>query len=97
MLKNERSIKRMLQKTISVDISLTSREIEYELWNMDAVQRVDLILAMAQRFKTQPHLTLMQLQEISDEINREHLLTDEERQDAIHLFETIAEYLKGET
>ncbi len=85
----------MLQKTISVDISLTSREIEYEIWNMDAVQQVDLILAMAQRFKTQPNLTLMQLQGISDEINHERLLNDEERGYAIHLFETIAEYLKG--
>lgn len=79
-------------RTETFEITLTSREIENEIWGLDSVQQVDLILAMAQRYKNDQHHVLMQLTNIADDFKE--MLTDEERRYALRLLEDIITYLK---
>ena len=75
-----------------MDFHINPRELEEELWEMDSVEQTDLLLAMSQRYKREPHKVLMQMQSIHDEFVAG--LYDEERSDVVRLFETILEYLK---
>lgn len=83
----------MIQRKETINISLTPREIESEIWNMDSEEQADLILAMAQRYKNNTGLVIMQIANVEDDF--EKLLNNDEKEDAIRLFETILEYLKG--
>ena len=83
----------MITRTTTIDVRLTPREVESEIWEMYSPQQADLILAMTQRYKNQTGDVLYQLKSISDEVL--DLLSKEERSDAIHLFEEIVDYLKG--
>ncbi len=84
-----------MTRTETFEITLTSREIENEIWGLDSIQQVDLILAMAQRYKNDQYHVLMQLTNIADDFKEK--LTDEERRYALRLFEDIITYLKGES
>lgn len=83
----------MIQRKETINISLTPREIESEIWNMDSEEQADLILAMAQRYKNNTYSALMQMVSVEDDFKK--MLNDDEKRDAIRLFETILEYLKG--
>lgn len=82
-----------MKRNIDVDLHITPRELEEELWGMDSVEQTDLLLAMSQRYKRDSYKVLMQLQNIHDEFVTG--LYEEERNDVVRLFETILEYLKG--
>lgn len=82
-----------MKRNIEVDLHITPRELEEELWGMDSVEQTDLLLAMSQRYKRDSYKVLMQLQNIHDEFVTG--LYEEERSDVIRLFEQILEYLKG--
>ncbi len=82
-----------MTRTETFEITPTSREIENEIWGFDSVQQVDLILAMAQRYKNDQYHVLMQLTNIADDFKEK--LTDEERKYALRLFEDVIAYLKG--
>lgn len=82
-----------MKRNIEVDLHITPRELEEELWGMDSVEQTDLLLAMSQRYKRDSYKVLMQMQNIHDEFVAG--LNDEERRDVVWLFEQILEYLKG--
>ena len=80
-------------KEIQVNISLTPREIEQEIWALDAIQQADLILAIAQRYKNESGKVCFQLESVKDEV--QELLTKDERRCARVAFQQILEYLQG--
>lgn len=86
-------MKILVKREATVNVKLTPREIENEIWEMDSTEQVDLILAMAQRYKRDCGNICMQLQYIEDDFHE--LLTKEEQKVAIRVFESILDYLKG--
>ena len=84
----------MIQRTEVINVELTPREIELEIWNMDSGQQADLLLAMSQRYKSDEYHFLMQLLYIKDDFNS--LLSTKEKENVIKMFEDILEYIKGE-
>ena len=82
----------MIQRTETVNIKPTSREIEQEIWNMDSTEQVDLLLAMSQRYKKETGNVLFQVYVVSEDLKE--ILDAEERRDVIRLFEQIVVYLK---
>lgn len=82
-----------MTREIQVNISPTPREIEKEIWNLDATQQADLILAIAQRYKNESGKVCFQLESVKDEV--QELLTTEERRWARVAFSQILAYLQG--
>lgn len=82
----------MIQRTETISIKPTSREIEQEIWNMDSTEQVDLLLAMSQRYKRETGNVLFQAYAVSEDFYV--MLSTEERRDVIRLLEQIVEYFK---
>ena len=85
-----------MKRTVAVDITITPREVEKEIWeNMDCVEQVDLLLAMSQRYVRDKNKVLAQIHAVAISARKE--LSEEEHQNVVHLFEDIVDYLKGES
>lgn len=82
-----------MTREIRINISLTPREIEKGIWDLDATQQADLVLAIAQRYKNEGGKVCFQLENMKDEV--QELLTREEIRWARVAFGQIFEYLKG--
>lgn len=84
----------MIIRETKVSVTPTPREIEYEIWSMNTVMQIDLILAMVQRYRNQIGDVCMQLEYLSEDLPK--LLSAEEKRAAVQLFENILKYLKGD-
>ncbi len=80
-------------REIHIDITPTPRELETAIWDLDATQQADLILAIAQRHKNEPGRVCFQLECMKDEVKK--LLTKEEKQQVRYAFEQILSYLQN--
>lgn len=69
----------MIQRTETISIKPTSREIEQEIWNMDSTEQVGLLLAMSQRYKRETRNVLFQAYAVSEDLYI--MLSTEERRD----------------
>lgn len=81
----------MIQRTFTENIHLGSREVESALWDLDAVEQVDFLLAMIQRFERDFSNVCMELQYVKDE--KCQVLTDIEQRKLKDVLEKIIEYL----
>lgn len=84
----------MIQRTEVVNVELTPREIESEIWNMDSERQADLLFEISQRYKSDAYHFLMQLLYIKDDIDS--LFDDKGKESVIKTLEIILEYIKDE-
>jgi len=82
-----------MTREIQINITPTPRELEKAIWDLDATQQADLILAIAQRYKKENGLVCLQLANMEDEMKV--LLTTEEKWQARHVFELILKHIQS--
>lgn len=83
-----------VQRNFTENIEITPRELENELWNMDATEQTDFLLALSQRFNNDQYNVTMQYEYLKDEAHSE--LTKEERTNVVNMLKTLVEYLEEE-
>lgn len=82
----------MICRKVPITITPTPHEIAWEIWKMSSGDQVDMLLKLSKIYDENTSDFLMQLSYINDEANMD--LFWEEKQQIIHMFESILEYLK---
>ena len=85
----------MIRRHFTEDIKITPRELEKELWEMDAVKQTDFLLASSQRYRNETYDFVMQCEHLKDTVHSE-LLTEKERDNIVNMLKTLVEYLENE-
>jgi len=84
-----------MKRNISVDIALTPREIEEEVWNMDSENQISLLNYFVWRYESTKHYpVLMQMQNIHDDLKV--FCDEDERENIIRLVSEFLDFLKGD-
>lgn len=84
----------MIHRTFTESIEVAPREIERELWNMNATEQTDFLLALSQRYNNEFSNVVMQYEYLKDEVHSE--LTKEEQTNVVRMLKTLIEYLEDE-
>lgn len=83
-----------IQRNFTENIKITPRELENELWNMDAIKQTDFLLALSQRFNNDQYNVTMQYEYLKDEVHSN--LTKGEQAHVVDMLKTLVEYLEEE-
>lgn len=81
----------LVDRTITVKITLTPREIAEEIWNFNPVEQADLILALTQKFYDKENHGLKRLYDLKEGLKE---LNEDKRRDAIMFLKGVRETLK---
>lgn len=81
-----------VQRNFTENIEITPRELENELWNMNATEQTDFLLALSQRYENEHFNVVMQYEYIKDTMRS--ILTEEDRRDVVNMLKTLVEYLE---
>ena len=82
----------MIHRTVNVSVTLSSRELEGELWKMGNIEQADVVLAMVQRVNDRALSVYDRVEKFADGFKE---LSREERRDAIMLFKHILEVMQN--
>lgn len=83
-----------IQRNFTENIEIAPRELESELWNMNATEQADFLLALSQRYKNEFSNVVMQYEYLKDEVHSK--LSKEERANVVSMLKTLVEYLEEE-
>ena len=84
-----------MKRNMSIDIALTPREIEEEVWNMDSENQIELLKYFVWRYESTKHYpVLMQMQSIYDSMKV--FCDEDERENIIRLVSEFLDFLKGD-
>ena len=84
-----------MKRNMSIDIALTPREIEEEVWNMDSENQIELLKYFVWRYESTKHYpVLMQMQNIHDDLKV--FCDDDERRNIINLVSTFLDYISDD-
>lgn len=83
-----------IQRNFTENIEIAPRELESELWNMNATEQADFLLALSQRYKNEFSSVVMQYEYLKDEVHSE--LSKKERANVVSMLKTLVEYLEEE-
>ncbi len=84
----------MITRVFTESIEVAPRELEKEIWNMNATEQTDFLLALSQRYKNEFSSVVMQYEYLKDEVHSE--LTKEEQTNVVNMLKTLIEYLESE-
>lgn len=84
-----------MKRNISIDMALTPREIEEEVWNMDSENQIELLKYFVWRYESTKHYpVMMQMQFIHDDLKE--LCDEDERRNIISLVSTFLDYISDD-
>lgn len=83
-----------IERNFTEKIEIAPRELESELWNMNATEQADFLLALLQRFNNEQHNVTMQYEYLKDEVHSN--LTKGEQAHVVDMLKTLVEYLEEE-
>ena len=84
-----------MKRNISIDMALTPREIEEEVWNMDSENQIELLKYFVWRYESTKHFpVLMQMQNIHDDLKV--FCDEDERRSIINLVSTFLDYISDD-
>ena len=80
----------MTTRQVEVNIRLTAREIENEIWEMDSTNQAQLLSYMAHRLADEFPSVVLQMQAVKDDID--DLFTEVDKEQVKTLIEKLSEY-----
>lgn len=84
-----------MKRNMSIDIALTPREIEEEVWNMDSENQIELLKYFVWRYESTKHYpVMMQMQNIYDSMKV--FCDEDERRSIINLISEFLDFISDD-